>query len=46
MTASPEVGKHIRHGLLIPAKEMSTRRPYGTPVCIRGNRLPHAKARG
>jgi hypothetical protein len=33
-------------GLLIPAKELSLRRPYRTPYCVRGIPFPHAEARG
>jgi hypothetical protein len=32
--------------LLDTAKEMSLRRPYGTPEFICGTRFPHAQARG
>jgi hypothetical protein len=48
---------HSQHGLIVAeeaelaelaelAKEMSSRRPYGTQECILGSRSPHAKARG
>jgi hypothetical protein len=36
----------IQQGLLIPAKETSLHRPYGTTEFTRGIRFPHAEARG
>jgi hypothetical protein len=43
LQAEPILGRRVPPGLLIPAKEMSLRRPYGTPSQGGGISFPHAE---